>query len=137
MASPRILFVAPRIDETAQLTPDLGIGFLVSALRDALYAVDFIDIKRDSVSRQELTNRVRDGGYLLAGVKVFSLSVREANEVIKDIKEADPKITVVIGGPHPSYALEESLRSCPQADVAVIGEADEAIVELARRLEKS
>ena len=137
MASSRILFVSPQVDETAQLTPDLGIGFLASALRNALYSVDFIDIKRDSISMKELANRIRGSEYLFAGVKVFSLSLREANEVIKAIKEGDPKITIIIGGPHPSYALEESLRSCPQADIAVIGEADEAIVELARRLEKS
>ena len=136
MASSRILFLSPHVDETAQLTPDLGIGFLASALRHELYSVDFIDIKRDGVSMEELKSRVRDSGYLFAGVKVFSLSLREANEVIKAVKEAAPKITVIIGGPHPSYALGESLVSCPQADIAVIGEADEAIVELARRLEK-
>lgn len=135
MASPRILFVSPHIYETAQLTPDLGIGFLASGLRDALYRVDFIDMKRDAVGMRELKNRVRESGYLMACVKVFSLSVREANEVMRSIREADPKITIVIGGPHPSYALEESLRTCPEADAAIIGEADEAITELARRLE--
>ena len=62
MASPRILFVAPQVDETAQLTPDLGIGFLAAALRDGLYRVDFIDLKRDGIGMKELKNRGREGG---------------------------------------------------------------------------
>jgi radical SAM superfamily enzyme YgiQ (UPF0313 family) len=136
MASSRILLIAPPIRETAQLTPDLGIGFLASVLRDALYRVDFIDIRRDGVGREELKDRVKKGGYLMVGVKVFSISVTEANEVINAVREADPNTTIVIGGPHSTYAPEEAMRSCPQADVGFIGEAEGSIAELARRIEK-
>ncbi|GMT42186.1 MAG: hypothetical protein IEMM0002_0597 [bacterium] len=137
MPDASILLISPPIFETRQLTSDVGLGFLASALRENLFRVDFIDIKRDLISREELANRVRSGGYLMAGIKVFSSFVREANEVINAVKEADPNIKIVIGGPHASYAKQDALRSCPKADVGVIGEGEKVVVDLARRFENS
>jgi len=131
MSSKRILFVAPPNRITDQLMPDIGIGFLASVLRDAGYSIDFIDMERDSISTAELGRRVKDGDYLMAGLKVFSSFLPEAKEVIEAIKNNGPNIKIVIGGPHPTYAYKESLESLPQVDVAVIGEGEKAVVELA------
>jgi len=131
----RVLLVTPPTNATKQVTPDLGIGFLASAMRNAGYEADFIDVRRDALSRAAFIDRVKAHPYPMVGVKVFSTALAEANEVLAAIRQAAPGVKIVIGGPHPTHAPEGSLVSCPDADVAVIGEGDAAIVELARRFE--
>ncbi|MBI5637716.1 MAG: cobalamin B12-binding domain-containing protein [Nitrospinae bacterium] len=128
----KILFVAPPTNATKQLTPDLGIGFLASALRGAGFDVDFIDVRRDGFSRAGFIERLRREPYLFVGVKVFSTSLPEANEVLNAVREALPQTKIIIGGPHPTYAPEDALKSCPAADVGIIGEGDTAVIALAR-----
>ncbi len=115
--------------------PDLGIGFLASAMRNAGYDVDFIDVRRDGLSREAFIGRVKSQKYLLAGVKVFSTALAEANEVLHAIRQAAPETKIVIGGPHPTHTPEGALLSCPDADISVVGEGDVVIVELARCFE--
>ena len=128
----RVLLVAPAGDLTHILTPDLGIGYVAAALREAGYTVDFIDIKRDKVKPEELARRVKEKNYIMAGVKAFSPFLPEINEVIKTIKASSPDIKVVLGGPHPTYAREYALKSCHEADAGIIGEGEKPIVALAK-----
>lgn len=127
-----VLFVAPPTGATRQLTPDLGVGFLSSALRNAGFGAEFVDVRRDRLGREQFIRRVRQKEYLFIGVKVFSTSLAEANEILNAAREAAPGAKIVIGGAHPTYAPEHALLSCPAADVGVIGEGDRAVVELAR-----
>lgn len=116
--------------------PDVGIGFIAAALREALFGVDFMDIKRDAVARERLVRQVAQERYLMVMVKVVSGSLPNANKVIDAVREGDPNTKIVIGGPYPSIAMEEALRACPKVDAGIIGEGEETTVELAHRFEK-
>ncbi|MDH5542978.1 MAG: B12-binding domain-containing radical SAM protein [Nitrospinota bacterium] len=131
MSSTRVLLVAPAGDLAHILTPDLGIGFVASALRHAGYQVDFIDIKRDRISNEKLAETIRKNDYLMVGVKAFSPFLPEVNMVIDTIKEASPGIKVILGGPHPTYAWDKALKSCPNADIGIIGEGEIPVVKIA------
>lgn len=136
MISNRVLFVAPPTHETQQLLPDLGIGFIASALRENLYSVDFIDMERDGVEVEELIRRVREKSYFMVGIKVFSFGIPESAEVIKAVREAAPSTRIIIGGPHATYAYEDAMKTFSEVDVAIIGEGEQAVVELAKAFEK-
>ena len=47
------------------------------------------------------------------------------------IKEISPDILTVIGGPHTTFMPYETLKDAPYLDVAVMGEGEETIVDLA------
>jgi radical SAM superfamily enzyme YgiQ (UPF0313 family) len=53
-----------------------------------------------------------------------------AIDVIKDIKDIDPDILTVMGGPHVSFCARETLAAFAQLDVIVLGEGERTIVEL-------
>ncbi|MCL6451142.1 MAG: FtsW/RodA/SpoVE family cell cycle protein [Acetobacteraceae bacterium] len=50
----------------------------------------------------------------------------------RQAKEAYPEALVVLGGAHPTALPERTLAECPEADVVVRGEGEEALLELAR-----
>jgi anaerobic magnesium-protoporphyrin IX monomethyl ester cyclase len=52
--------------------------------------------------------------------------------MLKVCKTFGPHIFTVIGGPHVTFALEETLLSSPCIDAIVIGEGERTLVELAR-----
>ncbi|MBI5164731.1 MAG: cobalamin B12-binding domain-containing protein [Magnetospirillum sp.] len=54
--------------------------------------------------------------------------------VARLVKELDPTIPVIVGGPHASMARAQLLE-CPDIDVVAIGEGEETLVELLRTLE--
>jgi len=59
-----------------------------------------------------------------------------AARLLKLCKEFDDKIVTVMGGPHVSFAIEDTFRRAPWADILVIGEGDDTIVDLVRALER-
>ncbi|MEW5725922.1 MAG: radical SAM protein, partial [Thermodesulfobacteriota bacterium] len=65
-----------------------------------------------------------------------TMSVYQAAAVLKDIKNLDPGIQTALGGPHVSFCARESLAAFPFVDFIVRGEGEEAVIELARAVEK-
>jgi len=126
-----ILLIAPTSNITSLLTPDVGLGFVASALRAGGFEPLFIDMKRDAMSVSDIINNIRKKKYTMVGVKIFSSFLPEANELMDAIKKELPQTKIVIGGPHPSFAFEEALDTCPSADVAVMGDGEDAVVQIA------
>jgi len=56
--------------------------------------------------------------------------------MLKVCKTFDPHIFTVIGGPHVTFALEETLLQSPWIDAIVIGEGERTLVELVRAVEE-
>jgi radical SAM superfamily enzyme YgiQ (UPF0313 family) len=56
----------------------------------------------------------------------FHIVVRLCNE----IKQVNPNAVIIIGGPHISARPTDSLRSCPMADFAMIGESEHRLPAL-------
>ena len=105
-----------------QETPDLGIGYLSTAIRK----------NGHNVSMLLLTNKMNDNEFVeylekcmpdIIGMKVFGSSVTYTKHTIKLIKKYSNKIIIVIGGPQPSGSPESILDYIP-ADFAFHGEAE-------------
>jgi radical SAM superfamily enzyme YgiQ (UPF0313 family) len=55
--------------------------------------------------------------------------------MLKVCKDFDSSIVTVIGGPHATFALKETLLRAPWIDAIAIGEGERTVVELARAVE--
>ena len=55
-------------------------------------------------------------------------------KLARSIKETYPSMTIGLVGPHVTVAPESSLRACPSADFAAVGEFDETVAEIAAGL---
>lgn len=134
----------------AQRVPFLGIAYIGAAARAAGHEVDIVDMCGEDVSHTEV---VRDK-YIAYGMPFSGLDTRlkdsEAfgftctfsqdwvfnRELIQYVRKLYPNSTLVAGGEHISAMPEYCLQDCPELDMCVVGEGEEAFVRLLSVLEK-
>ena len=99
-----------------------GLASLSGAAKARGFDVDLIDLRALSDwahFRQVLAERDPD----VIGVTMMSVDYNPARQAIAIAKEIKPKIVTVVGGPHVTIALEDSLR-IPDVDYLVTGEGE-------------
>jgi radical SAM superfamily enzyme YgiQ (UPF0313 family) len=60
----------------------------------------------------------------------------EAQQILRDVKNCNPEIITMMGGPHVSFTALETLRKYPEIDLIAIGEAEDTIAELTPALKQ-
>jgi len=113
----------------------LGLSYLAGALSAAGVEVKILDLVVLPYSSAMLRTLVDSFRPQMAGLTAVTMTFDKAIGVIKDIKDIDPKILTVMGGPHISFCARETLGCYPELDVAVIGEGEQTAVELCRAVD--
>ena len=111
-----------------------GLASLSAAAKNAGFAVDLIDLRALSSwghFRQVLQTRDPD----VVGVTMMSVDYNPARQAIALAKEIKPQMVTVIGGPHVTISLEDSLR-IPHVDYLVTGEGEVTFVNLLLALQE-
>lgn len=115
---------------TNEKRPPLGIGFLISVLRDAGHHVFFIDnylSPGNFLEHDYLTENKID----LVGIYANTICYRDTKRMVNTIQmlreKGDWKGRIIVGGPHTS-AVPESIPEL--VDHIVIGEGERAILDI-------
>jgi anaerobic magnesium-protoporphyrin IX monomethyl ester cyclase len=111
-----------------------GLASLSSAAKAQGFEIDLIDLRALSGwdhFRQVLLERNPD----VVGVTMMSVDYNPARQAIAIAKESNPDIVTIIGGPHVTIALEDSLR-IPHVDYLVTGEGEITFPELLRAIQE-
>ena len=58
------------------------------------------------------------------------MNFHKAAAIIQDVKRYNPEIVTMMGGPHVSFDIENTLRSYPEIDLIVVGEGEQTLSEL-------
>jgi radical SAM superfamily enzyme YgiQ (UPF0313 family) len=133
----RILFINPDtsgiLSGDPEKLPPLGILYLASSLEREGHRVRVFDnllYKRDI---EAIRKEIASFNPEMLGISITSASFNEAKRIAAMAKmEFD--VPIVIGGAHPTIYPIQSLEST-RADIAVIGEGEGTVVELAKALE--
>ncbi|MBN1865957.1 radical SAM protein [Candidatus Sumerlaeota bacterium] len=72
----------------------------------------------------------------LAGISSLTHNRAATLEWVRAFRKSNPAVRIVLGGVHATFLYEEILRRCREVDFVAVGEADDSLLELARRLEK-
>ena len=121
---------------TGQIYPPLGILYLASYVREKHNDVEIKAIDGYKEKSQELINKIVKYSPDILGVSFTTQAASGAYKLINEIKEINPKIFIVIGGPHTSSLPEDCLKNSA-ADIAVIGEGEETFLEIVERIADS
>lgn len=122
----KILLVQPKpkVWQSSTTLP-LGIAYIAAYLEKFGYQVECLDL---SIQKEETLPKAD-----LVGITATMPLIYQAWEIAKKAKEAGA--VTVLGGPHPTCLLEESLKQ-DGVDFIVRGEGEETMLELAQALEK-
>lgn len=111
--------------------PPLGLGYIAGAL-ERLNDVHVLDILDGNFSQnyiEDVQKAVKKDNPDLMGFSAFTPFARKAMEAAIAVKEINPDILVLMGGPHAVLA-EPTLRKCPEIDAIVYDEGEGQIQEI-------
>ena len=129
-------------------SPPLGLAYVAAALQEAGHSVGVIDavaaapervtpdgsLHRLGLSPEEIADRVAPGTRALGITNMFSFSWPLVRRILQTLKQRHPEKILIGGGEHCSGLPALCLEQAP-LDYVVLGEGEETIVELLRRLE--
>lgn len=126
----KVLLLAPPYPLEEYPSPPLGLCYAAAGFQAAgcnVRILDFI-IQRYSVEklRKELDAFEPD----MVGTNSVTMNHDKAVSLLKAVKDHNPGIITLMGGPHISFDYEETLKNHPEIDLAVIGEGERTIGEL-------
>jgi radical SAM superfamily enzyme YgiQ (UPF0313 family) len=127
----RFLLINPYCPITEGPTPPLGISFLAAVLEQAGIEVKVLDFTVFPYSKDVMESVIEAFQPTFVGVTSVTMTFDYAIEIINDVKEIDPLILTVMGGPHVSFCFNDTLNQYPALDFIVVGEGEQTIVELA------
>ena len=126
-----LLLSTPHPLEESPLPP-LSLSYLASVLAQEGIEVKILDFLVTRYHPNKLRRELEEYRPQLVGATCVTLNYPIARRMLKVCQDFDPNIFTVIGGPHVTFALEETLLSSPWIDAVVIGEGERTLVELAR-----
>lgn len=121
-------------EETLQVYPALGICYLASFLRANDYPVNILDAHALKLNPIQYKEELQKQSPQIVGITSTTIGWPGAVEAAKIARETLPDALIIAGGPHLSIYPEESL-SFPCFDLAVMGDGEETLLEIVRRVE--
>jgi anaerobic magnesium-protoporphyrin IX monomethyl ester cyclase len=131
----RILIINPpyAASEPAQLP--IGLSYICAVLEAAGHEVRVLDLLVSLCDRDRVVTAVEDFGPALVGTTSVTMNWPEASAILAWVKDADPRIATVAGGPHVTFTWEQIGREEPWIDYLVLGEGERTITELVAAME--
>ena len=120
-----------KVDVYVQLYPVLSLACLAAMLRERGSGVSILDLGIEQYPWQVLEAKLSESKPRIIGVTCTTPLYPEVVQLSRAIRQRVGNGTVlVVGGPHPSALPAESLLES-DFDIAVVGEGDETMVEIA------
>lgn len=110
--------------------PPLGLACIAAVLEYKTEVLPILDGNFSENYLNELRSVVKSECPDVVGFSVFTPLAGRVMESARVVKEIDPNILVVVGGPHATVLAEKTLAKCPYVDVAVCGEGEVSVQEI-------
>lgn len=120
----------PITRQLAAPAPPLGLVYLAAMLDEAGYTVEIVDMIPEGMRKEDLLTIIKKDCPLLVGISTVMINYNNSLKIAKSIKEYNPEIKVVLGGPHVSFIPAQALLN-PFVDFVIVGEGEDTLVELA------
>jgi len=123
--------------EKSMVQHPINLCWIAAVLREQGHDVRIWDFEVEKYSSSILRSRVIEFGPRILGITSMTTNIYAAARMAGTAKLADPEILIVVGGPHASALPERTLVEFPVFDVAVFGEGEETIAQVAQRIDDS
>jgi anaerobic magnesium-protoporphyrin IX monomethyl ester cyclase len=130
-----------------EATPCIGFAYISSFLQSKGYQVEIVDGIAEALNRfwnipeftgyhcqgltiDEIIERIDPRSRIIGFSAMFSGEWPITRAIIKAVRRKFPDALLVAGGEHITALTEYSLRECPELDVCVRGEGEQAMYEI-------
>lgn len=129
----KILLINSPVTRTsphAKLAPPLGVAYLAGYARAHGHEVEVLDLNLTGYNPRRLELVLKRFDPAIVGVSAFTETYPNAVGIAGQVKEHDPGITVVMGGPHPCI-LPDDVVAERAVDYVAVSEGEATLVEVA------
>lgn len=117
-----------RPESSKKLFP-VGLGYIATAIKNAGYDFDIIDFNANREATLEFSKE-----YDVVCIGTLVSGYKRTKEILKTVRQNNPKAKIIVGN-SVATSIPYMLLQNTEADIAVMGEGDETIVELLRSIE--
>lgn len=126
----RVVLIASPYPLEEYPSPPLGISYVAAAFEAAGCEVRIFDYIVSSYSKEKIAAQLDNFQPDAVGVGSVTMNFLDAQAILKDVKAHNQDIVTMIGGPHVSFMVEQTLDAYPEIDLIFIGESEATIAEL-------
>ena len=117
--------------------PSPGCLQLLGYLEREQFDIDYMDCTLNENPWRDLEEKIRREKPNVIGISVICTAfIYDGMNAANLIKAVNPKSITIMGGEHPSFMAEETLRDCPAIDYVCVGEGEVTLKEFLRAVEK-
>lgn len=116
------------------IAPPLGIAYMAAVLRQNNVDVDILDASAEDLDFNQFEDEIIKRNPDIVAITALTPTIGRALESAEVVKEALPDCIVVMGGYHPTFNYEETLKD-DSVDFVIRGEGEYILLDLVRTLE--
>jgi radical SAM superfamily enzyme YgiQ (UPF0313 family) len=118
-------------------TPSPGCLQLLAYVEREGFDIEYMDCTLNENPWRDLEEKIRKEKPGVVGISVICTAfIYDGMNAANLIKAASPNTIVIMGGEHPSFTAEETLRDCPAIDYICVGEGEVTLAEFLSAIEK-
>tara|TARA_X000001036_G_scaffold57065_1_gene46796 strand:- start:451 stop:2259 length:1809 start_codon:yes stop_codon:yes gene_type:complete len=145
-------FEAPQSFSYFNSVPSLGLAYIAGSIRNAGHKLQVIDAPGDAISKynrfktefsdllahgldkNEIVERINPDTDVVGITNMFLHEWEFIRDFLKVLKQKHPNVTVVMGGETASAWWEHMFKNCPELDICVLGEGEEAMIDILEKI---
>jgi len=125
-----------KVEKNRGIYPPLGLCYIASVLKEKNHQIKIIDCDTENNYLEKIRNTLENFNPDVIGFYTMTWTYRQAKNIAKEIKNTNPEIKIIIGGPQTTTFPKFSI-NCLEFDFGVIGEGEITIQELIYAIENN
>ena len=126
----KIALIAPPYPLEEIPSPPLGLTYIAAVCEAAGAEVIIMDYIVRGYSTAKLKKELNAFEPDIVGTNCVTMNFNRAAGILKSVKQINPSIITLMGGPHVSFDSENTLLLYPEIDIIVKGEGEATVKEL-------
>lgn len=126
----KIALIAPPFPLEEAPSPPLGLCYVASSFQQAGAEVIILDYIVEQYTPEKMRRSLDEFQPDAVGITSVTMNFKMAAKIISDVKEYNPEIVTVFGGPHVTFDALDTLKKYPAVDIISLGESELTILDL-------
>ena len=123
-----------RFKKLASFQPPVGLASLAGYLLEYKHDISIIDCNALGLSVDDTVRLVKSEPPDMVGLYTLSYNYPVIEILTRAIRQSNPKIKIIAGGPHATFLPQQTLEETP-IDFCVMGEGEETLLSLIQHLD--